>query len=69
MGQQESGEDSPYILAQVAIALGDENRWYAGERVGHDPTPDECMEHFYLHGGADAFRQQNSEAFKKTILT
>ena len=35
--------------------FGDENRWYAGQAVGHLPSRHECVKHFYQHGGIDAF--------------
>ncbi len=46
---------SERIKAQNRYILGPENKWFAGERVGHPPTDQDCFEQWYDHGGREYF--------------
>ncbi len=45
-------------LRQWDEAQSAENRWYAGQKLGHDPTPLEAFIHYTKNGGAEAFRHR-----------
>ena len=44
---------------QEAEILSNDNRWYAGLAIGHDPTPEECAWHYVNSGGAKRFAEQD----------
>lgn len=46
---------------QKDIILGDDNRWYTGEEVGHEPTEHECATHWATHGGPEVFAQEHND--------
>jgi hypothetical protein len=46
-----------YWEKQKQQALGDLNRWYAGEKLGHEPDDEEAAKHFIEQGGAEAFAE------------
>ncbi len=50
--------------AQIQEILGDDNMWYAGERLGHSPNPNEAAMHFVNHGGAADFAQRWAESHR-----
>ena len=54
-----------YLEAQKQIALGQVNRWYAGEKLGHPPSDREAIEHFILYGGAANFAAEHRHEFFK----
>lgn len=41
---------------QIKEALSDENKWFAGECLGHSPTDEEAILHYILHGGSERYR-------------
>jgi len=43
------------IRAQNNYILGPENKWFAGERVGHPPTNQDCFDQWYHFGGREYF--------------
>jgi hypothetical protein len=43
--------------------LGSDNQWFAGIQVGHTPSAGECVFHYILGGGMDAFRKKHSIPF------
>jgi len=45
------------IEMQREEILSDENLWFAGEFLGHSPSPDEAGMHYANHGGADNFNE------------
>jgi len=47
-----------YMLLQQEEILGDENRYYAGLSLGHEPTPEEAAWHYIKCGGAKNFFQK-----------
>lgn len=51
----------------IEAIFGDDNVWFAGEAVGHPPSRHECVEHFYRHGGIDAFSAQFVRRCSETI--
>lgn len=44
---------------QIALITGDENRWFTGERVGHDPTERELVNHWIDSGAAARFAEEH----------
>lgn len=44
-----------YMRRQIELILGPENKWYAGEALGHSPTDEEAVSHWITHGGAEDF--------------
>jgi len=46
-----------YLQLQVKYGLGPENRWYAGEKIGHSPTDEEAMRYFIKEGGSKNFSE------------
>jgi hypothetical protein len=46
-----------YLRLQINLALGPENRWYAGEKIGHSPTDEEAIKHFAEAGGSENFAE------------
>lgn len=38
--------------------IGTFNRWVTKLDVGHDPTDEECAQHYLTHGGVDNFRKK-----------
>jgi|GEM_PF-4728007 hypothetical protein len=46
-----------YMRLQREEICSEKNRWYAGERVGHDPTELEMAMHWLLCGAAAKFRE------------
>ena len=44
------------IVNQIAEALGADNRWFAGETLGREPTDEEAIRHWIAHGGASDWR-------------
>lgn len=50
-----------YLEAQEREALGEVNMYYAGQRLGHEPTPSEAMLHFALFGGAADFARRYAD--------
>ena len=41
---------------QIKEALSDENKWFAGERLGRTPTDEEAILHYILYGGSKKYR-------------
>jgi len=52
-----------YLEAQIATVKSALNRWYTGEKVGHDPTDSELVENFVQSGAAKKFYEDNAQAF------
>jgi len=48
-------DSSGWNKAQIPEILSDENKWYTGEEVGHEPSTNECVEHYAECGGAAHF--------------
>jgi hypothetical protein len=46
-----------YLQLQVRLALEPENRWYAGEKIGHSPTDEEAIRYFTEAGGSRDFAE------------
>jgi len=49
-----------YNRAQAALIGGEENRWFTGEAVGHDPDFNEELNHWDKSGAAARFAAANS---------
>lgn len=49
------------MWAQIQEALGDFNRWCAGERLGHPPTDNEALDHYLHNGGPEDFARREQE--------
>lgn len=45
------------MTVQIAVMTGPDNRWYAGEEVGHEPTNTEATLRFILKGEAERFNR------------
>jgi len=45
--------------AQIAEALGEFNKYVAGLALGHDPTPDEAVFHYVVHGGPEDWERRH----------
>jgi hypothetical protein len=41
--------------------LSSDNRWFAGEVLGHEPSDDEAALHYIKNGGADNFSKRHGE--------
>ena len=54
-GSRSQEEISEYLKKQREEILGPENQWFAGQAVGHPPTPQESGLHYVKHGGAEDF--------------
>ena len=39
--------------------FGPDNMWYAGEALGREPTRQECLEHYFDHGGFENFEARH----------
>jgi len=49
-------------LEQIEIALHDpNNRYYAWQRVGHEPTQEELLEQYILMGGSPKYRDEHPD--------
>ncbi|MFW5853229.1 MAG: hypothetical protein ACOCU8_01140 [Patescibacteria group bacterium] len=48
-------------LAQIQEALSPENRWFAGQFLGHKPTDSEAVSYYISHGGAEGFARRMAE--------
>lgn len=46
-----------YQRKQKEEALSDENKYFAGEKLGHSPNPDEAVLHYANNGGAEHFAE------------
>ena len=46
-----------YITLQIQEACGPENKWFAGEALGHPPTENEALIHYCEKGGATHFSE------------
>ena len=59
-----------YIGAQIPLILGDENRWFTGEKIGHSPNENELVQNWINSGAAEKFSKRNPFVKqKKSILT
>lgn len=54
-----------YLQAQKEEILSPENMWFAGERLGHPPSPSEAAGHYISHGGADHFAVERRREFEE----
>ena len=68
MEEKEKKSSDPVLRAQNEeqweLAQSDDNRWYAGERLGHSPNGCEAFIHFALNSsGAANFRRQHPQQF------
>lgn len=45
------------LLEQLAMALGDINRYYASLHLGRSATDNEAFDHFVMNGGKQCFDQ------------
>lgn len=52
-----------YVRAELEQALGPDNKWFAGEKLGHSPTENEAITHFINHGGAKNFFSKHVQDF------
>jgi hypothetical protein len=43
--------------AQIVEILSPENRWFAGQEFGHEPSDNECTDHYARCGGAAHFSE------------
>ena len=50
------------IKEEVGQTLSPFNKWVTGEKMHHDPTPDECFEHWRKNRGRKNFRQTHTVA-------
>lgn len=46
---------------QITEALGSDNRWFAGQHLGHEPTDEEAMWWYINNGGAEGHRRRVRE--------
>jgi hypothetical protein len=51
---------SDYLNAEQKEMLSPENKWFAGEALKHDPSPEECALHYIKNGGAKAYADKAS---------
>lgn len=56
---------SERLARQVREALSDENLWFAGEKLGRRPSPEEALKHYIRNGGAQAFAEKVNTEDKK----
>ena len=45
-----SSELSSIIAWVIKQAMSAENKWFASEHLGHEATPEECVEHYLKFG-------------------
>lgn len=43
--------------------LGPDNRWFAGIECTHEPSIGECVFHYIIGGGMEAFRKKHNIPF------
>lgn len=48
---------------QVEEMRSDDNRWFAGENLGHEPDEEEAALHYATHGGSDHFRDTHERSW------
>jgi len=58
-----------YLEKQIAEMQSPTNRWFAGEKLGHDPSPSEASLHFVQSGAATTFRQDYETRFRNQNQT
>jgi len=46
---------------QQAEALGDDNMWFAGEKIGHEPSDEEAVRHYIESGGAKDYAERHKK--------
>ena len=63
MTQMRRFDTRAYMAAQAVEALGPVNRYYAGQALGGDPSPDDCWRHWCASKAADWFRAVNHSRF------
>lgn len=52
-----------FLQKQTEEALkSPENAWFAGEKLGHSPSPNEAIMYFIQNGGAENFRRRWDES-------
>lgn len=61
-------KNSEYMKAQIAEMLSPENRYYAGQAIGHSPSTEEACMYYVLNGHSASFerRRINGEIAIKT---
>lgn len=57
-----------FLAAQSAEMASSANRWFAGEKLKHEPSPSEAALHYIEVGGAADFRRRFNEAMNASIL-
>ncbi len=48
-----------YQELQKDEILGADNKYFAGQELGHPPTAEEAAEHYVTHGGPEHFAQEH----------
>ncbi|MBI3671197.1 hypothetical protein HY249_00175 [Candidatus Azambacteria bacterium] len=46
-----------YVKDQLNEALGEVNRYFAGQELKHEPSDEEVCEHWIKHGGPENFER------------
>jgi len=54
-----------YSGRQIGEILSDQNRWFTGEECHHDPSPQECAEHYSQHLAKQRIPLQNRHLNEK----
>ncbi|NQV88226.1 MAG: hypothetical protein HQ402_01550 [Parcubacteria group bacterium] len=47
-----------YMRAQMIVAFGHVNKWFAGIALGHSPSDSEAMRHWITSGAAKRWRNE-----------
>lgn len=47
-----------YIEKEIEEMKSDENRWFAGEALGHEPSDEEAAEYYVNCGAAEEFNKK-----------
>lgn len=48
-----------YLKLEEKEILSPENRWFAGEKLGHSPTDEEAGRYYVENGGAKGFAERH----------
>lgn len=55
-------------VLEIQEALGNFNKWLAGKKLKHDPTPDEAIQHYAENGGPENFNRKHPELINSPFI-
>jgi len=59
---QERRDLRAYLEEQAEVVFGDDNLYFAGQKLGHKPSPEEAWRHWVKSGAAKRWRELKSHS-------